>query len=189
MFSLLITLLALIRTIAASPVFNKGITGTPIFANNKLIRGIAIHLTDTKTGNCSALIEETPWSITNIVTFSANPHPHSVSYFLFDFEDTNTGLETKTQCQFYLPAGTNSSALTAGGQDTYHGCVDEDVRFAWDGKALKVQRWYEDECLGKPPYDHAIAHGRANVTLSKTKAMDGVLGTETGVAMPISSLS
>ncbi|KXT06129.1 hypothetical protein AC578_1276 [Pseudocercospora eumusae] len=189
MFSLLITLLALTGPITASPASNKDITGTPIFAPKKLTHGIAIHLTNTNTGNCSALIEETPWSITNLATFSANPHPHSVSYIFFDFEDTNSGLETKTQCQFYLPAGTNASALTAGGQETYHGCVDEDVRFSWDGKVLKVERWYRDECLGKAPYDHAIAHGRANVTLFKTNATDGVLGTQTRVAMPISSLS
>ncbi|EME89715.1 uncharacterized protein MYCFIDRAFT_193563 [Pseudocercospora fijiensis CIRAD86] len=176
MLFLLITLLAFIGTITASPTFNNGVyrdTTSPLFANNKLSHGIAIHLTNTKTGNCSAVIEETPWSITNIVTFSANPHPHAVSYFLFDFEDTNRGLEVKTQCQFYLPAGSNSTLLAAGDGNDYHGCVDGDVRFAWDGNLLKVQRWYRDECLGEPPYDHAVAHGRANVTLLKTKAMDG----------------
>lgn len=129
--SLLTTALAFIGLATAGPF---------LMPHFKSAGGVAIHLTDIKTGDCNALIEETPWSITRLVTFKAKAHPHSVSYFIFDFEDVNKGLQTKTQCQHYLRAGSNASIA----DEEYYGCVDRDVQFQWNGKELLVERWYQD---------------------------------------------
>ncbi|KAI5371224.1 hypothetical protein Slin15195_G020960 [Septoria linicola] len=148
-------------------------------------RRMAIHLTNGTTGNCDALIEDSPWSITNLRTFQAAPRVDSISYFAFQFEDINPGLELKTNCSYYILGGSNATLA----DDGYHLCANDDVQFKYDGQILQVARWYQDECLGAPPYDSAVAHGRSNVTLTKTQAQDGVLATQTNMQMPISSLS
>ncbi|KAM3415796.1 hypothetical protein BST61_g9306 [Cercospora zeina] len=149
-------------------------------------RRLSIHLTNNTTGDCSAHVEDSPWAITDMTSFQALPGSNNVSsYFVFNFEDINDGLELKTNCAFTLPPGSNASVA----DDNYHLCASVDVRFKYSGQLLQVSRWYQDPCLGPPPYDSAIAHGRANVNLTKTRATDGVLGTQTKVQMPISSLS
>ncbi|KAF2212376.1 hypothetical protein CERZMDRAFT_97652 [Cercospora zeae-maydis SCOH1-5] len=156
--------------------------------DNKLAatRRLSIHLTNNTTGDCSVHVEDSPWAITDVTSFQAHPGSSNVSsYFAFNFEDINDGLELKTDCSFALPLGSNVSVA----DDKYHLCTGGDVRFKYSGQLLQVSRWYQDSCLGPPPYDSAIAHGRANVNLTKTQAADGVLATQIKVQMPISSLS
>ncbi|EMF16460.1 uncharacterized protein SEPMUDRAFT_34938 [Sphaerulina musiva SO2202] len=154
-------------------------------SNTKNSRRLAVHLTNAITGDCDSLVEESAWVITNLTSFQAYPSANSISYFAFSFEDINPGLGLKTSCSNYLPRGSNATVEN----DRYHLCDSHDVQFKYNGQILQVERWYQDPCLGKPPYDSAIAHGRANVTFTKTRAQDGVLATQVRMEMPITSLS
>ncbi|CAK1354117.1 unnamed protein product [Cercospora beticola] len=156
--------------------------------DSKLIAAnrMSIHLTDAASGNCSARVEDSPWLIKDVISLQAHPGSKNVSStFTFSFEDINAGLELKTNCTFALPRGSNASIA----DDRYHLCTGGDVRFKYDGQLLQVSRWYQDPCLGPPPYDSAIAHGRANLSLTKTQAPYGELATQTEVQIPISGYS
>lgn len=93
--------------------------------------------------DCKALIEDTPWQITNLVTFQTNltsKASNCSSYISFNFRDVNTGLELSTSCNRTVKAGGNETLSN----EAYFPCESEDVNFIWEDGVLSVERWYED---------------------------------------------
>lgn len=90
---------------------------------------------------CAALIEENPWTVSNLSAFDAAPGPSGVSYISFHFCDTNTGLQLDTTCSRYLAAGSGQSPIDP---DNYYQCGSDYVRFIYSGDTLQLERSYTD---------------------------------------------
>lgn len=91
--------------------------------------------------NCTALIEESPWTITNFVHFQAQKAKKDCrSYLKFDFKDTNKGLHLNTTCKRYMPFYSNKTM----DDDKAHLCEDRNVRFTYTGSSFQIVRLFED---------------------------------------------
>jgi hypothetical protein len=90
-------------------------------------------------------IEDLPWTINNLVVFTAAPANHTtatspIDFIAFDFCDINAGLELETSC-FHETNGTTALENPVH----YYLCEDGDVRFRWTGRSLQIARAYRSE--------------------------------------------
>lgn len=100
---------------------------------------------------CNALIETSPWHISDITVFNALPTAPRGSYIQFHILDTNPGLEIKTSCGVSMPVGTGSRPEEAAG---WHPCEDGRVRFLYQPGNLQVRRSYLDDwCVDEKHID------------------------------------
>ncbi|KAK0269853.1 hypothetical protein LTR35_014529 [Friedmanniomyces endolithicus] len=135
-----------------------------------------------QTKRCTPLLENTPWTISNLVAFqaatpnstftsqsntSSTPPTASSSYITFHFCDTNPGLELETTCTRLIPSGSGAPASVTDPW-TYYPCDSDEVRFIYSGASLTLERSFVDDCLGAPPYNSAIVGGSAGTTLVNT---------------------
>jgi len=94
-----------------------------------------------RDGPCNALIETSPWHVSNLVILDALPTAPTGSSIRFRVHDTNYGLEFETSCGLTMPEGTGSRTEQAQG---WHPCEDDRVRFLYrsDGSKLpdKVEK-------------------------------------------------
>lgn len=94
----------------------------------------------TTTTPCQALIEETPWTVTDLTAFDAAPGSLTGSFVTFNLCDQ--GLQLETTCSRYLPANSSSSPIDP---DTYYDCESSDVRFIYAGDSLTIERRFVDD--------------------------------------------
>ncbi|CAK4031468.1 Hypothetical predicted protein [Lecanosticta acicola] len=135
---------------------------------------------------CTALIEEQPWHITNLITFQTHAGVRNrSSYISFDFKDVNKGLELTTSCNRTLPVGSNATLSDA----RYHHCVNQSVNFVFENGVVSLERYFEDPCIGDYPYNSAIAYGHATPLFNSTKVSAGVFSTQIEMEVPVSSMS
>lgn len=100
------------------------------------------HPTPQTSQPCNALIEETPWHISDINVFNAAAASPSGSSVSFNVADTNPGLEFETICGISMPAGTGARPEEAGG---WHPCTNGRVAFLYTPGNLQVKRSYLDD--------------------------------------------
>lgn len=91
---------------------------------------------------CDALIEYTPWHVSNIVVKNAEYAASNGFSIEFHVSDTNPRLEFDTVCRFPTAAGTGSKP-----EDTHrwHSCEDKRVRFLYLPGNLQLGRSYRDD--------------------------------------------
>lgn len=100
-----------------------------------------------RDGPCNALIETSPWHVSNFVILNALPTAPTGSSIHFRVSDTNHGLELKTSCGLNMPVGTGTRPEEAQG---WHPCEDDRMRFLYQaGNAqvsgnLQLRRSYLD---------------------------------------------
>ncbi|KJX97814.1 hypothetical protein TI39_contig459g00008 [Zymoseptoria brevis] len=135
-------------------------------------------------------IENDSWTIKNLVVFAAaaskpaaTTQQHPVSFMTFEFHDDNKGLKLQTSCY----RESNTSAISD--PNNYYACENVNVRFKFDGVSLQVVRGFQNNCLGKPPYDHGDAFGEADTNLVVTPTFYGTLGTQDQQSVPITRLA
>lgn len=91
---------------------------------------------------CNALIETSPWHVSGIIVYDAEPTAPVGSYIQFHVIDTNPGLEFDTMCGIAMPAGTGWRPEMAQG---WHPCQDGRVRFLYQLGTLQLSRSYDDD--------------------------------------------
>jgi len=122
-----------------------------------------------QTKRCTPLLENTPWTISNLIAFqatvpastqnstspsntsSSTTPPSSSSYITFHFCDTNPGLELETTCTRLIPSGSGAQASVID-PGTYYPCDSNEVRFIYSGASLTLERSFEDDW-----YEHSLA--------------------------------
>ncbi|KAK3627645.1 hypothetical protein LTR56_019097 [Elasticomyces elasticus] len=139
----------------------------------------ALPLSNTTT--CHALVENTPWTISNITAFEAAAGSSSESYISFHFCDVNPGLELETTCSRMVAAGSGGSLRDS----TYYACEGNEVRFIYSGTSLSLERSYTDPCLGKPPYDGGIVGGVAATSMVNITSPAGDMCTQDQLTVKI----
>jgi hypothetical protein len=92
--------------------------------------------------HCNALIETSPWHVSSIVVYNAEPAAPVGSSIHFQVSDTNPGLEFDTFCGVSMPAHTGSKPEDAQG---WHPCEDGRVRFSYQLGSLQLSRSYDDD--------------------------------------------
>ncbi|KAK4634196.1 hypothetical protein CLAFUW4_02096 [Fulvia fulva] len=135
--------------------------------------------------NCSALIEDDDWIISDLVEFQPKI-AHLSPFLAFNVRDINKGLQINTTCSIVLSSGSNS---TLHNPNLFHVCENRNMRFQYSNGSIEMSRLYRDPCLGDYPYDSAIAWGHATANFTTTKTAGGSLRTATQVHVPITSLS
>ncbi|KAK4888337.1 hypothetical protein LTR27_012746 [Elasticomyces elasticus] len=139
----------------------------------------ALPLSNTTT--CHALVENTPWTISNITAFEAAARSASESYISFHFCDVNPGLELETTCSRTVAAGSGGSLRDSA----YYACEGNEVRFVYSGTSLSLERSYTDPCLGKPPYDGGIVGGVAATSMVNITSPAGDMCTQDKLTVKI----
>lgn len=91
---------------------------------------------------CKALIETSPWQISNIVVFNNLPTAPTGSSIHFHVSDKNPGLEFEIECGVSLPQGTGARPEEAQG---WHPCDNDQVRFLYQPGNLQIRRSYIDD--------------------------------------------
>ncbi|KAK3636745.1 hypothetical protein LTR56_014047 [Elasticomyces elasticus] len=129
-----------------------------------------------------ALVENTPWTISNITAFEAAAGSASESYISFHFCDVNPGLELETMCSRTVAAGSGGSLR----DPAYYACEGNEVRFIYSGTSLSLERSYTDPCLGKPPYDGGIVGGDAATSMVNITSPAGDICTQDRLTVKIS---
>ncbi|KAK4545495.1 hypothetical protein LTR36_002845 [Oleoguttula mirabilis] len=137
------------------------------------------------TTTCHALIEQTPWTISNLTAFDAAPG-YNGSYVSFHFCDVNDGLELETDCSRYLPKGSSRSPIDPA---TYYDCGSNEVRFIYAGSSLIIERSFVDDCLGPVPYNSAIAYGTEDTNVANTTSLAGDTCTQAEMFVKITKES
>lgn len=117
--------------------FNFLAAGLSIFS-----LGQALPVSQQAKEACNALIETSPWHISDIVVFNALPTAPRGSYIHFHILDTNPGLEIETSCGVSMPVNTGSRPEEATG---WHPCEDGRVRFLYQPGTLQIRRSYLDD--------------------------------------------
>ncbi|KAM0717069.1 hypothetical protein Q7P37_006921 [Cladosporium fusiforme] len=133
---------------------------------------------------CNALIEQTPWLITNLKVFVASPESPSSSSLSFHIVDANPGLEFETNCEITMPIGTGARPDQAEG---WHPCEVGHVYFLFQPGELQVKRGYKDDCLGPAPWNGGTFYGSAKTMFTVSVQSDGQTWTSTDLVMPITS--
>jgi len=146
---------------------------------------LTIAFTAPTTKRCDALIEQSPWIVTNLVAFEAAATSQNESRISFGFCDTNKGLELDTNCSRTVAPGSRQSIVDGA----YYTCENDDVRFIWSGDQLSLERSYEDPCIGPYPYDGAIAYGQASTSVVKLTTPDGNTCSQDELFVEITELS
>lgn len=90
---------------------------------------------------CTAILENDPWTLSNIYAFDAFASSNQSSVLFFHFCDTNTGLEMDTDCTRTIAPG-GGSTISPG---TYYECNNNTVRYIYDGASISIERSYVDE--------------------------------------------
>jgi hypothetical protein len=86
----------------------------------------------------SPFLENLPWYLTNLVIFEpADSTTQSSAYIMFNIADKNPGLELSSSCQYFTAWGVPAPVTPGGG---YVQCLDQDVRFKYDGQSIFVER-------------------------------------------------
>jgi hypothetical protein len=104
--------------------------------------------TEPRYGPCNALIETSPWHVSNLVILNSLPTAPTGSSIHFHVHDNNPGLEFETVCGLAMPPGTGTRPEEATG---WHPCDDDKVRFLYqadqDGVPgnLQLRRSYVDD--------------------------------------------
>jgi hypothetical protein len=91
---------------------------------------------------CNALIEASPWHVSSIVVYNADPTAPVGSSIHFQVSDTNPGLEFDTSCGVSMPVHTGSKPEDAQG---WHPCEDGRVRFLYQLSSIQLSRSYDDD--------------------------------------------
>jgi hypothetical protein len=94
--------------------------------------------------HCNALIETSPWHVSDIVVYKADSTASVGSSIHFHVSDTNLGLEFDTSCGVSMPTHTGSKPEDAQG---WHPCEDGRVRFFYQLGSLQLSRSYYDDWL------------------------------------------
>ncbi|KAK5745362.1 hypothetical protein LTR17_001523 [Elasticomyces elasticus] len=142
---------------------------------------IAYALPLSNTTTCHALVENTPWTISNITAFEAAAGSASESYISFHFCDVNPGLELETMCSRTVAAGSGGSLRDSA----YYACEGNEVRFIYSGTSLSLERSYTDPCLGKPPYDGGIVGGVTATSMVNITSPAGDMCTQDRLTVKI----
>jgi hypothetical protein len=101
-----------------------------------------------RDGPCNALIETSPWHVSNFIVLNALPTAPTGSSIHFHVHDTNPGLEFETVCGLAMPQGTGTRPEEATG---WHPCDDDRVRFLYQAGHddvqgnLQLRRSYVDD--------------------------------------------
>lgn len=122
-------------------------TSTPTPKQNMLFVTLLICLgfinaLPTTTKRCQALVENTPWTISDLTAFEAASNSSALSYISFHFCDVNPGLELETTCLRTIAPGTSASVIDPS---TYYACNGNEVRFIYAGGSLSLERSYDDD--------------------------------------------
>jgi hypothetical protein len=92
--------------------------------------------------HCNALIETSPWLVTGMIVYNAEPTAPVGSSIQFHVSDTNPGLEFETRCNITMPVGTGAKP-----EDTlrWQPCDYKRVRFLYQPGNLQLSRSYDDD--------------------------------------------
>lgn len=91
---------------------------------------------------CNALIETSPWRISDFLVRNALPTASTGSSIHFHITDTNKGLEFQTSCGGTMPVGTDLAPDKAYG---WQQCEDERVSFLYQQSNIQIRRSYVDD--------------------------------------------
>lgn len=103
------------------------------------------HLTHgfpTSSKPCAALIETSPWYVSDMLVWKTLPNASISSLIHFHLSDVNFGLALETSCGGAIPVEIGSRPGQAQG---WIPCEDTRVRFLYRTGNLQVQRSYLDE--------------------------------------------
>lgn len=101
-----------------------------------------------KDGPCNAIIETSPWHVSDFVILNVLPTAPIGSSIHFHVSDTNVGLEFETSCGLTMPPGTGTRPKEA---KRWHPCEDDRVRFLYTAGHyvvpgnLQLRRSYIDD--------------------------------------------
>lgn len=105
------------------------------------LNSLATALPALPKGHCQALIEDHPWTLSNLAVVNAPADSPIASSISFNFCSTNPGLQLETQCNYSMAIGSGARPEQAGG---YHACGNATVRFRYAVGRVDVERAYID---------------------------------------------